>query len=71
MRFRVLLCFGNEFIICSCFLTFFSWFSYKNSIINVQVDDKMFLVSDTVIINESTLRKWGFNVGSITLTIVR
>lgn len=42
---------------------------YKDSTLNIAVDDKMYLVNDNVIINESKLSKFGFPVGSITLTI--
>jgi len=42
---------------------------YKGDTIDVHVDDRMYLVSDTVLINESTLTKFGFRVGEILLTI--
>lgn len=38
--------------------------------IHVNVDDRMYLVSDRVLIGESKLTKWGFHVGDILLTIV-
>ena len=37
--------------------------------IDVNVDDRMYLVSDTVLLNESVMSKWGFHVGQITLVI--
>ena len=39
--------------------------------IDVQIDDRMFRVSDNVVINESKMRKFGFGVGEILLTIIR
>jgi hypothetical protein len=44
---------------------------YGDSTIDIDVDDRMYLVSDKVIINESALTKWGFNVGEIVLTIIK
>ena len=44
---------------------------YKNSTINVTVDDRMYLTNDTVLINESTLKKFGIRVGEVVLTIVK
>ena len=51
------------------FLKYVLTIPYKNATMNITVDDKMYLVSDSVIINESRLTKFGFPVGSITLTI--
>lgn len=51
------------------FLKYVLTIPYKKTTINLTVDDKMYLVSDTVIINESRLTKFGLPVGSITLTI--
>ena len=39
--------------------------------INVKIDDRMYRVSDNVVINESKMRKFGFGVGEILLTIIR
>jgi hypothetical protein len=44
---------------------------YGDSTINVNVDDRMYLVSENVLINESRLTKWGFNVGTMILTIIK
>lgn len=44
---------------------------YNGSTIDVQVDDRMYLVSDRVLINESKLTKWGIDVGEIVLTIIK
>lgn len=42
---------------------------YKNSTINVNVDDWMWRVDDKTVLNESTLSKFGFKVGSVQLVI--
>ena len=44
---------------------------YNDTSIEVQVDDRMYLVSDKVLINESKLTKWGFDVGEVVLTIIK
>ena len=44
---------------------------YKGKTIEVSVDDRMYLVSDHVLINQSKLSKWGLNVGEIVLTIIK
>jgi hypothetical protein len=44
---------------------------YKGSTLSLAVDDWMFRVNDKVVVNRSTLSKWGFNVVSIELTILR
>ena len=43
----------------------------NDSTIDITIDDKMYLVSENVLINESVMTKWGFEVGSITLTIIK
>lgn len=45
--------------------------TYKNSPMQLQVEDWMWQVDNKVLLNESTLRKWGFKVGSIQLVIVK
>ncbi|WP_020208373.1 DUF3833 domain-containing protein [Gilvimarinus chinensis] len=42
---------------------------YRGDKLALAVDDWMWRVSDDVVINQSTLRKWGFTVGSIQLVI--
>lgn len=42
---------------------------YKNTSLYLTVDDRMYAVNGNTIINESTLTKFGFNVGSIQLVI--
>jgi hypothetical protein len=44
---------------------------YRGSELDLSVDDWMYRVSENVVINVSTLRKWGVRVGSIELAIVR
>ncbi|WP_257274274.1 DUF3833 domain-containing protein [Endozoicomonas sp. SESOKO4] len=44
---------------------------YNGKPLEVSIDDKMYLVSDKVIINESIMTKFGIDVGYITLTIIK
>lgn len=44
---------------------------YRGRTIDVTVDDRMFLVNPQVVVNESTMRKFGFRVGSVLLTILK
>ena len=39
--------------------------------IDVKIDDRMYRVSENVVINESKMRKLGFGIGEILLTILR
>ena len=39
--------------------------------LDVQIDVRMYRVSDNVVINESKMRKFGFGVGEIVLTLIR
>lgn len=43
--------------------------NYKDSTINLRVDDWMWLVDSNTVLNESTLTKFGFKVGSVQLVI--
>lgn len=45
--------------------------NYKGSPLQLKVDDWMWQVDSKTLLNESTLRKWGFKVGSIQLVIVK
>lgn len=45
--------------------------NYKGSPLQLHVDDWMWQVDSKTLLNESTLRKWGFKVGSIQLAIVK
>ena len=53
----------------SLFMQYVLRIPYGDGTIDVNVDDRMYLVSDTVLLNESVMSKWGFNVGQITLVI--
>ena len=44
---------------------------FRGRTINVSVEDQMFLLAPNILIAESKLSKWGFNVGEIQLTIVK
>lgn len=44
---------------------------YNDSTLDVTIDDRMYLVSPTVIVNESTMKKFGLTVGKILLVIER
>ncbi|MBB5211566.1 DUF3833 domain-containing protein [Microbulbifer hydrolyticus] len=44
---------------------------YGDRQINVDVDDRMYLVNERILIAESDLTKWGFDVGEIILTIIK
>jgi len=39
--------------------------------IDVHIDDRMYRISENVVVNESKMRKWGFGVGEIVLTLIR
>ena len=53
----------------SLFMQYVLRIPYGDGTIDVNVDDRMYLVSDTVLLNESVMSKWGFHVGQITLVI--
>jgi len=42
---------------------------YKDGTLDLSIDDRMYLVSEDVLINESVMTKWGFQVGEIVLVI--
>ncbi|MFL0800141.1 MAG: DUF3833 domain-containing protein [Agarilytica sp.] len=42
---------------------------YKNSTLNVAIDDWLYLVTRDRLLNKSVLKKWGFRVGELTLVI--
>lgn len=44
---------------------------YRGRTLDVTVDDRMFLVEPQVVVNESIMRKFGFRVGSVLLTILK
>ena len=43
----------------------------ENGPIDVRIDDRMYRVSDNIVINESKMRKFGIGVGDILLTLIR
>jgi hypothetical protein len=55
----------------SLFLDYVLRIPYGDSTVDVSVDDRMYLVSQNVLINESSMKKFGFRVGSIDLVIIR
>lgn len=57
---------GNAF-----FMKYDLMINYKGDDIDVQIDDKMYLVNENIMINESIMTKYGIEVGYITLTIIK
>jgi hypothetical protein len=55
----------------SLFLDYVLRLPYRDSEVDVRVDDRMYLVSPEVLINESSLSKFGWRVGSLLLVITR
>ena len=55
----------------SVFLDYILKIPYGDDTIDVRVDDRMYLVSPEVLINESEMSKFGVRVGSILLVILR
>lgn len=55
----------------SLFLDYVLRIPYGGSTVDVRVDDRMYLVSPNVLINESSMKKFGVRVGSIDLVILR
>lgn len=53
----------------SVFLDYVLRIPYGDDSIDVTIDDRMYLVSERVLLNESIMTKWGFRVGQITLVI--
>ena len=53
------------------FLDYVLTIELEDGSIDVAVDDRMYLVSENVLINESSLTKFGLPVGAILLTIIR
>lgn len=51
------------------FLRYVLSIDYKGKPLNLTVDDRMYLVNEKTLINESTLLKFGLRVGSVTLVI--
>jgi hypothetical protein len=55
----------------SMFLDYVLRVPYKDGTINLHIDDRMYLVSPDVLINESSMTKFGIKVGEILLVIQR
>lgn len=55
----------------SLFLEYVLRIPYDDGTLDLHIDDRMYLVSERVLINESVMTKWGFEVGQITLVIER
>ena len=53
----------------SLFMQYVLRISYNDNTLDLNIDDRMYRVSDQVVINESTMSKWGFEVGKIILVI--
>jgi hypothetical protein len=53
----------------SLFLDYVLRIPYGDDSIDLRIDDRMYLVSEKVLLNESVMTKWGFKVGQITLVI--
>ena len=57
---------GNAF-----FMNYDLLINYQGDDIDVNINDKMYLINENVIINESIMTKYGIEVGYITLTIIK
>lgn len=55
----------------SLFLDYVLRLPYRGGEVGVRVDDRMYLVSPDILINESTLTKFGWEVGELLLVIAR
>jgi hypothetical protein len=55
----------------SVFLDYVLQVPYGDDSVDVHVDDRMYLVSPNVLINESSMSKFGWRVGNLVLVIVR
>ena len=53
------------------FLDYVLRIPYGDSTIDIRVDDRMYRVTDSIVVNESRMFKFGVQVGSILLVIVR
>ena len=55
----------------SVFLNYVLQVPYNGDVIDVTVDDRMYLVNEHTLINESTMIKFGFRVGEVLLVITK
>ncbi|MDA8555163.1 DUF3833 domain-containing protein [Luminiphilus sp.] len=53
------------------FLDYTLRIALEDSSIDVHIDDRMYRISENVVVNESKMRKWGFGVGEILLTLIK
>jgi hypothetical protein len=53
----------------SLFLDYVLRIPYDGNTLDLRIDDRMYLVSERVMLNESIMTKWGFEVGRIMLVI--
>ncbi len=53
----------------SMFLRYVLRVPYGDGTLDVTIDDRMYLVNESVLINESVMSKWGLEVGSLSLVI--
>jgi|TARA_B110000977_G_scaffold169127_1_gene218857 hypothetical protein len=53
----------------SLFLNYVLRIPYDDGTLDLKIDDRMYLVSKNVLMNESVMTKWGFQVGEIVLVI--
>ncbi|MDH3218006.1 MAG: DUF3833 domain-containing protein [Gammaproteobacteria bacterium] len=53
----------------SVFLDYVLRIPYGESTIDLHIDDRMYLVTERILLNESIMTKFGFEVGEITLVI--
>ena len=53
----------------SLFLDYMLRIPYGDSTIDLRIDDRMYLVSEKVMLNQSRMVKWGFDVGELVLVI--
>lgn len=60
-----------NFVGNSLFMDYVLRIPYGASSVDVRVDDRMYLVSPDILINESRMSKYGLEVGSISLVIIR
>ncbi len=55
----------------SMFLEYVLRIPYKGDTLDITIDDRMYKVSDTLLINESRMTKFGFEVGELVLAIIK
>lgn len=55
----------------SLFLKYDLRIPYDDSTLDIAIDDRMYLISEKHLMNESVMTKWGFEVGRLMLVIVK